>query len=277
MKKIFAVALFAAWRNTKMKRFVVALFAITMMCSLGALGQSGPNGVPAPPGYHWVSTFDDEFTQDSAIDTNNWATQGNVYLDGANGIAIVANPSDPTTRVSLCRIAYASGNFCYSNPQGQVYGFWEASYKIPISVGGASDGYHIDFWFRSASNNGEEDVDEYYADLNTSNNYYATNYIHFGTDNQQYTYPSTSVGDLSNAYHTYGMWWYDDGSAYGALQLYFDGQVATPPYDIDGEWTDGAYEKFTIDSCNNGLCDSNTSSNNPWYIQYERVWQLAPD
>jgi hypothetical protein len=261
--------------------FVSAAHAGTLTQSFSLSITSGsasvPLGVAAPSGYHWVLVFDDEFTQDSSIDLTNWAIQGNVYLDGANGIALAADPSTPSVRVSLCRITPNSSNFCYANSPMQIYGYWESNWKYPVAAGGLADGYHDDWWVRDAvSNSGEVDMAETIPPQSCCSIPQTNEFCFSCLDDASYAYPSPPVGDLSSAYHTYGMWWYNDGSANGSVQVFFDGQPISSANAFDSEFSTGMAEKFTIDPCYSS-CDSNTSNNNPWFIKYERVWQLEPD
>jgi hypothetical protein len=59
--------------------------------------------------------------------------------------------------------------------------------------------------------------------------------IHDSSGDTVYYYLSVwSVGLLSDAFHVYGLYWHDDGSAHGSLEVFVDGQSQGPPTALVG-------------------------------------------
>jgi hypothetical protein len=133
-----------------------------------------PYGVPPPAGKQWTLTFDDEFTQDSSIDTNRWiGGAGDSDLGGLTGGLFGAKTGaawmfhevgDPWGQhYDGCTLSRTNGLEMRSpgapsavlqtvgkTAKGakfiQKFGYWEACIKQPHNTHGESTGMHSDFW-----------------------------------------------------------------------------------------------------------------------------------
>jgi hypothetical protein len=179
----------------------------------------------------------------------------------------------------------------------QTYGYFEISAKMPHDNAGEGDGLHPDIWivpscrFSGGTLSGPpcaDEVDIAENDLGPA----TTNNVHWNVyDNNNLVtsiaYPYTA-GDLSTAFHRYGLAWRNDGSgACGSFQAYFDGQpVGSPAAVNDSGWCRsvngypaGVYllpgwMQETFNTFWGGAAVSSATSNsNPLLIQYVRVWQ----
>lgn len=60
-------------KPTLISRFFSSVGCSLLLCAVSSITYAfDPYGVTAPDGKHWALTFDDEFTQDTSIDTNKW-------------------------------------------------------------------------------------------------------------------------------------------------------------------------------------------------------------
>jgi hypothetical protein len=179
----------------------------------------------------------------------------------------------------------------------QVYGYFEISAKMPHDNAGEGDGLHPDIWIvpNCRASGGTlsgppcaDEVDIAENDLGPA----TTNNVHWNVyDNNNLVtsvaYPYTA-GDLSAAFHRYGLYWRNDGSgACGSFQAYFDGQPVGSPAPVnDSGWcqsTNGypagiylfpGWMQETFNSFYGGaIVSASTSNSNPLVIQYVRVWQ----
>jgi hypothetical protein len=177
----------------------------------------------------------------------------------------------------------------------QRYGYFEWSAQIPHDTVGEGDGLHPDIYVRPYGENwqdptcqhhGEIDVAE--EDVGTGNQTYIYNYSNEGSCGGfvANAYPSSLPGGqtLGNSFHTYGLYWQNDGSAHGAVRVYFDGGVATSPFWLNNTgWDNGIFFIISMDPCvtsafgGGNVCTANTSNNNPFMVQYMRAWQLEPN
>jgi hypothetical protein len=282
---IVILASLALWRaDNAFAATPTANLSVTVVPGTGT--NTGPVGVPPPAGYHWVQTFDDEFTQDSSINTNTWTIETECQQYGG------PPPSLDSTNGLGLRAGGVSGNSCgrtgiVSNNGDQRFGYWEWSMKLPKCTDGSADGKHPDVWFRpTLDDGGEIDVTE--SDMGTGNCTYVNFVVHdtCGNCNSINIYWPQTV-ELADAFHTYGFYWHQDATAHGSAEVFFDGVSQNTPSALQNStWDEGINERITLDGCvdpggawmNGAYCDSSTSNfGNPWYIQYERVWQLAPN
>jgi hypothetical protein len=175
----------------------------------------------------------------------------------------------------------------------QKFGYWEARFRLPHNIHGEGTGLHSDFWMhpvpegiRSPTewlpeiNVGERPTWDAYLDR-------ANNKIYFGIHDYAPggarhdgayggPYGTSPLTDLSADWHTYGLYWRDDGSGpYGSMQFYLDGKPLEKPYTLCAASTNmasGIYVFLLLDNDNKGA-DWN---NNPFCVQYVRVWRLEP-
>jgi hypothetical protein len=102
------------------------------------------------------------------------------------------------------------------------------------------------------------------------------------TESESLAYGAADGSDLSAAYHTYGLYWRNDGrGAFGSMQLYMDGVARGTPAAINNPlWGGGAYcfggwmQEQTTGAWGGGVnLGSTTSSNNPLYVRRFTVWK----
>lgn len=266
---------------------------------------------PAPPaGMQWQQTFDDEY---NSLDTSKWncayaqtlwcGAEPNVVPGGPGGcaqncfgVSIVggvlqlagapnqSNFANTTTRAVL----NTSGKFA------QRYGYFEWRAQMPHDASGEGDGLWPGLWFlpvgkadQSGGGCCHEESDLLEMDLSTTNMSVGHFTIHDSFVNEfSVNYPNVSAGNLSLGYHTYGLWWKQDASPHGTMCNYFDGiqqacHTLTAP---DTLWDNGIYLLEQVIPCppnNQGIfngapCTAKTSSNNPMFVDYTRVWRLIP-
>lgn len=161
------------------------------------------------------------------------------------------------------------------------YGNWRQIKEPNISDGGGSA--HSDFFMHpipegiySPNEWGPEfDVGERPTwERSGNDNTKISFWVHGDVDTG--TYVGDCCGDdLSQDFHTYGMWWNNDGSGtYGSFQMYLDGtSVFSSPVVIEPDNTNmgnGMYMFLSLD-------DDSNSPNDPYIIQYVRVWRLDPN
>ena len=84
---------------------------------------------------------------------------------------------------------------------------------------------------------------------------------------------TSPLTDLSADWHTYGLYWRDDGSRpFGSMQFYLDGKPLEKPYTLNASSTNlanGIYIFLLLDNDNKGA----DWKNNPFCVQYVRVWR----
>jgi Glycosyl hydrolases family 16 len=169
----------------------------------------------------------------------------------------------------------------------QVYGFYEWSAKLPTDVSGEGDGWHTDLWCtanqRTTLQQGDQsiefDVNEHVGGTGNRN---WSNFTVWDSGNPSTTgYGVPGGGNLDDAFHTYGLYWRNDGSgAFGSMQLYVDGSAASGTVPVnDPLWGGGVYcfggwmQQTTNPFQGGSGVDGSTSNNNPLLVQYFRAWQ----
>jgi beta-glucanase (GH16 family) len=251
--------------------------------------------------------FDDEFNHDSAVNTSKWNGGGGGVPWCGNGDNIEGNQSCvqdysrttimPGVGVALQpiqSIQESAGMNTYGK-FSQKFGYFEFKAKMPTDANGEGDGYHPDLWFLpngktnwllGCGNAGVQasELDEAEEDVGPDNlATMGTSFMDYVTcDNTSYPQPSSSHGDLSASFHTYALYWRNDGSGpYGSMQSYVDG-IPQAKYTMDSRaslYGDPIYIMMTMDPCveapffGGAACDSATSANDPLIVQYVRVWQ----
>lgn len=268
-----------------------------------------PVGAVPSPGKQFQLTFDDEFNNDT-IETSlwngdyanlQWCKKGRCPQDFKgitlnNGIlSLQATVNYENFEDGSGRADVNSGGLTASSAKfNQRYGYFEWRAKLPHDRTGEGDGLWPALWalpigkssFPGSCAPSNEEVDVLETVLSTTN----TRQVHFSVHDycfNQYslTYPTTPVGDLSAAYHIYGLYWRDDASPHGSMQVYFDGIPQGPPYVLDARsslWDNGIYLLNQIIPCGKvpnfggSPCTSKTSSNDPFLVDYARAYSEAP-
>ena len=290
-------------------RGVAAMMSGMLLWVGNALGESAePYGVAPPSGKRWVMTFDDEFTRDTAIDTNKWnGGAGNTDWCGltfhgkTGGAYMFGEVSDPCGQhYEGCRVngtnglemrsagapsaALQTGGTTAAGAKFiQKFGYWEARFKVPHNTHGEGAGLHSDFWMHPIPE-GVGSPTEWLPEINVGerptwdgNLDKANNQIYFGIHDYGHdyggTYGTSPPVDLSADWHTYGLYWRDDGSgAFGSMQFYLDGKPLWSPYTLKSSSTNmasGIYTFLLLDNDQKG-----GDPNNAFLTQYVRVWQL---
>jgi Glycosyl hydrolases family 16 len=283
-------------------------YALLILAASSLSYAADPYGVSPPSGKKWTMTFDDEFTQDKSIDTNKWngGAGGTDWCGSGNPSGGVYMFREPTS--SPCGQHYDGLTFSSTNglemrspgypsaaiqtggttPQNakfiQKFGYWEARMKEPSSTNGEGRGMHSDFWMHPIPENigsyvwlPEINVGErptWDSNLESANNQIQFNVADTNSGGVHGYYGTSPLTNLSADWHTYGLYWRDDGSGpYGSIQFYLDGvPLLSSPYTLsssDAGMANGIYMFFSLDNDQKG-----GSSTNPFLIQYVRVWGL---
>ena len=297
--------------QTLLRRLLSGIACVVFLSTTGfKIYGADPYGVPPPGGKQWTITFDDEFTQDRSISTNKWnggaggtdwcsltfhGKTGGDYMfregrdpcgqhyDGCtlsrtNGLEM-RSPGSPSAAMQTGGTTAKSAKFI------QKFGYWESRFKVPHSAKGKGRGVHSDFWMHPIPEGvasppewlPEIDVGErptWDAHAETANNKMYFGIHDYGHDYGG-LYGTSPLTDLSADWHTYGLYWRDDGSGpYGSMQFYLDGKPLEKPYTLSAKATNmasGIYMFLSLDNDRNG-----GSSSNPFLVQYVRVWRLDP-
>jgi hypothetical protein len=284
---------------------------VGQLASSCATTQKGlqPVGAAASVGEQFQMTFDDEFDGDSINislwngDYANlqWCEKGSCAQDfkgiGVNNgiLSLQATVDHENFAPNSGRADVNSGGLTVAGAKfSQRYGYFEWQAKLPHDRSGEGDGLWPALWalpigksrFPGGCAEGNEEVDVLENVLGIAN----TQQVHFTIHDfcyNQYSivYPATPVGDLSAAYHTYGLYWRDDGSPHGSMQVYFDGVPQGVPYVLDSRsnlWDNGLYILNQVIPCPNvaffggSPCTSKTSSDDPLLVNYVRAWKEVP-
>jgi hypothetical protein len=255
-------------------------------------GSPCPVGATPPAGYHFNLTIDDEFPQDGGVlNTSLWGCAGGcstypgqVYLN-SEGLNL-----QPTAAVSGC--ATQQGDRACDAGIGSLFsprfGFWEWSARYPRGFDGSGDGYHVDIYVNNNISTDRTSYDEESlgeSGLGTSSANYANMYYAQGGTNAPFNL--NSPVPMSDAFHTFGFLWVNDGSQNGAASNYLDGNALISGYHIDPAWgSGGAAIIMESVSCftpaqhgwNGNPCSASTAtSGNPFVFKYFRYWQLVPN
>ena len=266
-------------------------------------------------GKKWVMTFYDEFNGKS-INTSKWnggysnlpwcppwsggigscANQytGLVVSDGTLKLYPTLTPDYSTAYANRAMIN-TGGPDIKNAKFGQKYGYFEIRAKLPTNKNGEGDGLWSTFWalpfgkdyasqdLGPGLQHEELDITENVG--GTKNRNYTFMNLHdyvFGQNSAKY--PAVSVGDLSDGFHTYGVYWRNDGSRFGSVQAYFDGKPEGKIITLDSRsslWDNGVYLIVNIKPCpiNNkphgggNACTPLTSDDNPFIVDYVRVYK----
>jgi hypothetical protein len=236
-------------------------------------GGACPLGVSAPSGFHWVLTTDDEFVNDTSLDTNLWSngsTSDTIYFD-SNGLNI-----QPTSASNSC----SSGQSCASgigSTSFSRFGFWEWVVRWPRLNDGTGDGYHFDTYINNGSASGiyqEVGIGEVYQISGFEG---ITHFYCCGSESPPHDATVENDFNADTSFHTIGVWWKDTGSGNGTQSSYFDGSALYADGAVCSCWgSGGAQIVMNNIACNLGGCDSSTAtSGNPLSYKYFRYWVLA--
>ena len=274
--------------------------------------------LPTPSkGKKWSLTFYDEFNGKS-IDTSKWrggysnlkwcppnSDAGGKCPNKYTGLAVSDGvlklqprvTEDYSTAYENRAIMHTGGNDANDAKFFQKYGYFEVKAKFPTNKDGEGDGLWISFWAlplgktNNAHNLGDgiqqEEIDIMESVLGNNINYTYLNLHDYILHQYSVKYPKVSVGDLSDKFHTYGLYWKDDGSKYGSIQAYFDGVPQGKPIVLNERsnyWSNGIYLILQIIPCplNNrpfqggSSCTPVTSNNNPFIVDYVRAYKEVP-
>jgi hypothetical protein len=235
--------------------------------------------------------YDDEFTQDTSIDTSLWDLSltypGTVYLD-SNGLNLQPTAATPDCPGSGQRPCVAGLNSVFS-PR---FGYWEWSVKWPRGWDGTGDGYHLDTYINNNNNPDRANYQEIGIGetvLGTSNNnlllFYCCDPNSAGVATVETDVTNNSPVRLSDAFHIIGALWIDDGIGNGLASTYLDGSALfTGGRQGDGWGSGGADIIMNVVSCissgnlfaNGNPCSGSTAtSGNPMTYRYFRYWRIV--
>jgi beta-glucanase (GH16 family) len=182
----------------------------------------------------------------------------------------------------------------------QHYGFFEFSARMPHDSAGEGDGLHPTLWFLPTNktlaldgcgacgvfgNQGAAEIDLAEAVMSQTNSEFLGGGVHdfCNCEVSWFPMPQSSVGDLSADFHTYGLFWRNDGSGpNGSIQAYIDGVPQFSAHTFDSNqpfWNNPIYPIIWMDPCieppffGGVACTSKTSSNDPLVVRYFRAWQ----
>ncbi len=202
-----------------------------------------------PPGATWNLTFEDNF-DGTSLNSSNWA-HGFGWGPNSGSFSETTRPanatvSNGTLKIKMeCDNGYKSGAINSRNKFTQKYGYWEARIKLPSAVAGLLPA----FWMKLNSDiwPPELDILEIFG-----SNQNAAFTVHWSSGgNHQQSGGSWNGGDLSTAYHTFGMEWDPN-----FIKWYVDGVVrrefARPAADAFlNQWNaENAYMMLNIHAAN---------------------------
>jgi hypothetical protein len=269
------------------------------------------NAQPAPPArMSWQQTFNDDMdfvdhakwhgTYASTLYCNNGNCPENYQGLSSAGGALVLNAvvnyqnfSDLTGRAAENSNGHFSQRYGYfewrmqlpHDAGGEGDGLWSAAYAFPVGKQaffdiGCGDGIND-------SKAEELDVAEVVAARGNMRQVRFTAHDRCYNEYGQLM-PATPGADLSAGYHTYGLYWKNDGSSHGTVCGFFDGVQQGNCYTLEPSsklWDNGIFLLNQLIPCppknvpfgGGAPCQSGTSNNNPLYVDYTRAWKLVPN
>ncbi|MDD5687360.1 MAG: carbohydrate-binding protein [Elusimicrobia bacterium] len=279
---------------------------------------------PTPKaGMMWQMTFDDEF-DGTAIDTNKWrggyshlqwcvngtaAAQwtGLTVSDGSLKLQPILALTPDATRAYENRAIMHTGGLNASDAKfSQKYGYFECRAQFPKLSGGR--GFWFSFWVLPLEKTDnthtvpgvqQEEIDILETIMVPGQTNHTVIHLHdliLGQWGMRYPALGTPSIDVTNSFHTYGLYWKNDGTKNGTIQIYFDGIAQTQ----DGQAHDGTHTlggTYTLQSPAPGQPDywdkgiyiilqiiassaawnSTNSTNNPFIVDYVRAYKEVPD
>jgi hypothetical protein len=259
----------------------LALVAGILVWAVAARAQVQPLGNPPPPaGTQWVPVLDDEFVNDSGINTNLWnGGDGGGVPWCVNGIDAFNHDAPPGG--SCAEYFGTPGTAPYASilpgtgllvqnfnnyqdpvfPGGswmgiqsygkfvQRYGYWEVAFKEPTDNNGEGDGLHTDVWvtppcrtdFTGNTSIGcQDEVDLAEDVLGTTNHGTVSNAI-FDANNLAGGQEFSTGNDVTSTFNVTGMSWVPDSNQ-GTVHLYMNGSQVTGPVSLsDSGWSQGVW------------------------------------
>ncbi len=228
-----------------------------------------------PAGSTWTLTFEDTF-DGTALNATKWST-GFGWGPKSDAFDETTRPENVTVGNGILRIkmecvgtAYWSGAINSRNKFYQRYGYWEARIKVPAGTAGLLPA----FWMKHNDDKWPPELDIMEV-FGTDRRAAFT--VHYGAPwpNNQSSGAKWDGGDLSTAFHTFGVEWDEN-----AVKWYVDGVVrrsyARPEADAFlnqwNEYTAGAYMMLNVHAKNAEWNGGNLScSNLPRYMEVDYV------
>ena len=243
MKKFFASLVImlrkAAMRlNDKLNVIVAAALLALSLIFVAAAHAQVPLGVAPPAGFQWVQTYNENFTTESDINHNVWSAAQNYTMSGANGVAVQGSPTNPTSPGSTGYLVNTN------NSINQRYGFWQWVAKYPHNDSGEAAGYHSDLYLGDSTTVSymEDDICEWDTVFTGATS--CKNFVSevAGTDEYGAAVPNGGSGSppIGDAFHTWGVYWHNDGTPQGTVQDWFDGVAQPDTYTLtNANWALG--------------------------------------
>lgn len=284
-------------------------------------GEPIPLGVAPPEGQRWQVQVDDQFDKDDSINPALWngGTGGGMPKGFCGTVATSCGytgndcqsyfgtyPAPPYAAITRglglviqATHAVPGDEKYYDNQMADIQSYgkitihpgsfveWEA--KMPTDRHSEGDGWHVDLWCSTlvrhrCDDSSEVDVAE--KILSEANNSTANYIVHDQPEGVhtviETRYSAPGGGDLSAAFHTYGLLWRNDHlGKEGSFQAYIDGKpIAEHPAAInDPSWESGVYcyagwMQQELGVWGGGASiNARTSSHNPLYIKRFTVWK----
>lgn len=126
-------------------------------------------------------------------------------------LSLTAAPASPEIKALIDGYSYTSGEINTYNSFSQQYGYFEMRAQLP-----AGQGFWPAFWLLPANGSWPPELDVMEVLGNDMTKLYTT--VHYGAQNSS-TGAGTTVADMSQGFHTYGVNWEAD-----KIIWYFDGQ-----------------------------------------------------
>ncbi|VVB56342.1 Glycosyl hydrolases family 16 [uncultured archaeon] len=302
-----------------MKTKIILLILLCVIISITIPTVYADTTPQLPPNKKWELTFFDDFNG-STIDTTKWRggyshlqfCNNGTCPDQYSGVTVSngvlelqgkAIPPDYSFKYANRAMIHTGGLNTNDAKFSQKYGYFEISMKTPYNSNGESNGAWIAFWalpIGKTDNSHQlppgvqhEEVDIMEKIMGRHNMDYTTFNLQDYVNNEHgLKYPITRVGSLSNAFHKYGLYWRDDGSADGTMQLFFDGIPQGNEFKLNDKpnanspyWKNGIYLILQVIPCprinkspwaGGESCSSLTTNNSPLIIDYVRVYKEVP-
>lgn len=264
---------------------------------------------PAPPaGFVWQQTFSDDM---NSFDKSKWnglyattlycnnggCPQNYNGLSTAGGLLVLSATVNYSNFTDLTGRTAENTNGLFS----QRYGYFEVRSKLPHDNAGEGDGLWSAFYafpvgkqafFDIGCGDGVNDSKAEELDIEevigaTTNMRQVRFTAHDRCFNEfGQLMPAAPGADLSAAYHTYGLYWKNDGSPHGTVCGYFDGVQQGSCYTLEPSsklWDNGIFLLNQLIPCppNNvpfgggAPCHASTSNANPLLVDYTKAWQLV--
>jgi hypothetical protein len=231
-----------------------------------ATTQVGPAGAPG----NWALALDDEFTQDSTLNTSLWYAYDNVVQNDTNMYASNVNFSGGDLNLEASGAAGASGALIETNPDDEepghtgyqyTYGFAEADIYLPPS---GNEVANWPAWWALGQDWPEDGEMDILEGLSGS----ACYHFHYGSSGDPQASGGCASGNFSG-WHTFGADWEP-----GTVTYYYDGvDVGQTTYGVTSEPMYLVLENSTGQCGTGGVCDGPHMTPADMLVSYVRVWQ----